>query len=97
MSRLFHWVILKQLADQFALRTLINEPHQNGIASPLVVGRVIVKSDMVPQLRIVVEGTGMGVILRAETELGPYQTTQEIDEGSGSIQIEKARGFSITV
>jgi len=82
MPRRLHRVILKQFADQFALRRLINEPHQNGIASPLVVGRVIVKPDMVPRLRIVLEGTGMGVALRIETELSPYQTTQEIDEGS---------------
>ena len=65
MPGLFHWIIFKQLADQFALRRLIDEPHQNGIASPLVVGRVVVKPDMVPRLRIVVKRAGMGIILRA--------------------------------
>src|SRR5215510_11974904 len=89
----FHWIILEQFADQFALRRLIDQSHQNGIARPLVIGRVIVKPDVVPRLRIVVERTGMGVVLRAEAELGLHQTAQKIDEGLGSIQIEKARGL----
>ena len=90
---LFHWIVFEQLANQFALRRLIDEPHQNGIASPFVVGRVVVKPDMVPRLRIVVERAGMGVVLGAEAELGPHQSAQEIDEGLGSIEIEKARGL----
>ena len=44
----FHRIVLEQLADQFALRRLVDQPHQNGIASPLVVGRVIVKPDWSP-------------------------------------------------
>ena len=93
MLGLFHRIVFEQLANQFALRRLVNEPHQNGIASTFVVGRVVVKSDMVPRLCIVVERAGMGVVLRTEAELGPHQSAQEIDEGLGSVQIEKARGL----
>jgi hypothetical protein len=48
---------------------------------------------MVPRLRIVVERAGMGVVLWAEAELGLHQSAQEIDEGLGSIEIEKARSL----
>src|SRR6185295_7344955 len=89
----FHRVILKQVANQFALRRLIDQSHENGITRPLVVRRVVVKPDVVPRLRIVVERTGMGIVLGTETEFGLHQTAQEFDEGAGSIQIEKTRGL----
>src|SRR6185369_123393 len=89
----FHRVILKQFANQFALRRPIDQSHENGITRALVVRRVVVKPDVVPRLRVVVERTGMGVVLRTETEFGLHKTAQEIDEGTGSIQIEKTRGL----
>ena len=93
MFRGFHRIILKQFTDQFALRRPIDKSHQNRIASPFIVRGIIVKTDMVPRFRIVVEGAGMGVALGTETELGPCQAAQEFDEGPGSIEMEKARGL----
>jgi len=61
----FHRIILKQLANQFALCRLIDEPHQNSVAGPLIIGCVVVKPYMVPGLRIIVQRAGMGVVLRA--------------------------------
>src|SRR5262245_5878770 len=64
-----------------ATRRVLGEPHEDGVARALVVGRVVVVAHVVARFGVEVQRAGVRVLVRAELEIGPHKPAQERAEG----------------
>ncbi len=91
MPRLAGRIVLIELADELAAGRPVEESHENGVARPLVVRRVVVKSDVVSGLGIVVQRAGVRVRRRTQLQRGFGNLRQERQKPRRPVEVQKAR------
>src|SRR4029453_3477382 len=77
-----------QAAEEPAGR-LLDQAHEDSVASALVVGGVVMMAHVIARLGVEVQRAGMGILVRAELELGAHQTREEPAKRVGSVEGEQ--------